>query len=458
MLHRLFPLTMLLFAAAGLLTADPPSRLAIRDARVYTVSGPVLEKATVLIKDGLIEAVGENIPIPAGVTVIDGTGLNVYPGLIDALSTWGIAELAAPATPAGGGRGGAQPAPATPAPSTTATPPQPRARGPEDRPNTFTWVKAADLVKPSDRRIETARSAGFTTAVTFPRQGILAGHGAVINLAGENGGDMVVDPSAGLYTTLTTGGFASFPGSLMGAMAYLRQIWIDAAYYRAAKEAYAKDPVAIARPSYDRALEGLLEVHRLLIPATSRVQIDRMLRFGAEFKTPFVLYGGHEAFRASDDLKKARVPVILNVKWPAKERESDPEEIPSLRTLQLRDKAPTTPAVLAAAGVPFAISSEGLDTPKDILKALKKSIDVGLKPADAIRALTLSAAEIYGVASRLGSIDTGKIANLTLVKGDLFDEKSKVEMVFIDGKKYLPAPEAPTPPRPTGGAPAGEVQ
>ncbi len=458
MLHRLFPLTLLLFAAAGLVTADPPSRVAIRDARVYTVSGPVLEKATVLIKDGLIDAVGENIPIPAGVTVIDGTGLNVYPGLIDALSTWGIAELAALATPAGGGRGGAQPAPTTPAPATTATPPPARARGPEDRPNTFTWVKAADLVKPSDRRIETARSAGFTTAVTFPRQGILAGHGAVINLAGENGGDMVVDPSAGLYTTLTTGGFASFPGSLMGAMAYLRQIWIDAAYYKAAKEAYAKDPVAIARPSYDRALEGLLETHRLLIPATSRVQIDRMLRFGAEFKTPFVLYGGHEAFRSADDLKKARVPVILNVKWPAKARESDPEEIPSLRTLQLRDKAPTTPAVLAAAGVPFAISSEGLDTPKEILKALKKSIDVGLKPADAIRALTLSAAEIYGVASRLGSIDKGKIANLTVVKGDLFDEKSKVEMVFIDGKKYLPAPEAPTPPRSTGGAPAGEVQ
>ena len=458
MLHRLFPLTLLLFAAASLVTADPPSRVAIRDARVYTVSGPVLEKATVLIKDGLIEAVGENVPIPAGVTVIDGTGLNVYPGLIDALSTWGIAELAAPVPPAGGGRGGAQPAPTTPAPATTATPPPARARGPEDRPNTFTWVKAADLVKPSDRRIETARSAGFTTAVTFPRQGILAGHGAVINLAGENGGDMVVDPSAGLYTTLTTGGFASFPGSLMGAMAYLRQIWIDAAYYKAAKEGYAKDPVAIARPSYDRALEGLLEAHRLLIPATSRVQIDRMLRFGAEFKTPFVLYGGHEAFRAADDLKKARVPVILNVKWPAKERESDPEEIPSLRTLQLRDKAPTTPAVLAAAGVPFAISSEGLDTPKDILKALKKSIDVGLKPADAIRALTLSAAEIYGVASRLGSIDKGKIANLTVVKGDLFDEKSKLEMVFIDGKKYLPAPEAPAPPRPTGGAPAGEVQ
>jgi len=188
------------------------------------------------------------------------------------------------------------------------------------------------------------------------------------------------------------------------------------------------------------------------------VQIQRMLKFGAEFKMPFVLYGGQEAFRTADLLKKAGVPVVLNVKWPVRERDSDPENIPSLRVLQLRDKAPSTPAVLAAAGVAFAISSEGLETPKDILKALKKSIDVGLKPADAIRALTLSAAEIYGVAGRLGSIDKGKIANLTVVKGDLFDEKSQVEMVFIDGKRYLPAPEAPPPSRPAGSAPNAEVQ
>ena len=173
-------------------------------------------------------------------------------------------------------------------------------RGPEDRPNTFTWVKAADLVKPSDGRLEKARSAGFTTAVTFPRQGILAGHGAVINLAGENSGEIVIDPSSGLYITLTTGGFANYPGSLMGVVAYLRQIWIDAAYYKTAKDAYAKDPYTVARPAYDRALEGLADTHRLLLPATSIVQINRMLKLGAEFKTPFVLYGGHEAYRGAD--------------------------------------------------------------------------------------------------------------------------------------------------------------
>jgi imidazolonepropionase-like amidohydrolase len=448
---RLFPSTLLFIAAAGQTMAAPPSYLAIRGARVFTVSGPVLEKGTVLIKDGLIEAVGENVTVPAGVTVIDGTGLNVYPGLIDALSTWGLPE-AATATPAGGARGAA--APATPAQAQ----PQPRVRGPEDRPNAFTWVKAADLVKPSERRLEAARSAGFTTAVTFPKQGILAGHGAVINLGGETSGDMVLDPSAGLYAAFTTGGFASYPGSLMGVMAYMRQVWIDAAYYKAAKEAYTKNPTTTPRPAYDRALEGVLETHRLLLPAESKVQIERALRFGAEFKTPFALYGGQAAYETASDLKKAGVPVILNVKWPVKEKDSDPEEIPSMRTLQLRDKAPTTPATLAAAGVPFGVSSDGFDAPKDVIKALKKSIDVGLKPADAIRALTLSAAEIYGVAGRIGSIEKGKIANLTVVKGDLFDDKAKISMVFIDGKRYLPAPEAPTPARPSAGAPVEEVQ
>lgn len=449
---RLLLLTLLSIASAGLVMAAPPPYVAIRGARIFTVSGPVIEKGTVLLKDGLIEAVGENVAVPAGVTVIDGTGLNVYPGLIDALSTWGLPE-AAPATPGPGGtRGTAVAAPPSPGP------PAPRVRGPEDRPNTFTWVKAADLVKPSEKRLEAARGAGFTTAVSFPKQGILAGHGAVINLGGETGGEMVLDPSAGLYSDFATGGFANFPGSLMGVMAYLRQVWIDAAYYKAAKAAYAKDPGAVPRPAYDRALEGVLETHRLLIRATSRVQIERALRFGVEFKLPFVLYGGHAAYEIASDIKKSGVPVILNVKWPVKDKDSDPEEIPSMRTLQLRDKAPTTPATLAAAGVTFAVCSDGLEAPKDLIKALKKSIDVGLKPADAIRALTLSAAEIYGMSARIGSIEKGKIANLTVIKGDLFDDKAKVSMVFIDGKRYLPAPEVPTPPRPAGGAPAEEVQ
>lgn len=101
------------------------------------------------------------------------------------------------------------------------------------------------------------------------------------------------------------------------------------------------------------------------------------------------------------------------------------------------------PAALAAAGIPFAFTSEGLDAPRDLIAAVKKSIDLGFKREDAIHALTLGAARIYGVDNRLGSIEPGKIANLTVIKGELFDSMARVQMVFVDGKKYDPAPEPP---------------
>jgi imidazolonepropionase-like amidohydrolase len=156
-----------------------------------------------------------------------------------------------------------------------------------------------------------------------------------------------------------------------------------------------------------------------------------------------VYYGVLEGWRMVDQLKKSGVPVILNVKWPTRDRDADPDDEPSMRTLELRDKAPTNPIVLAAAGIRFAVSSDGQDAPREVIRSLKRSIDLGLKKEDAIRALTLSAAEIYGVADRLGSVESGKIANLLVTDGDLFDEKTKVQMIFIDGVKYLPAPEAP---------------
>lgn len=424
-----------LLVCAGAWAAEPPAFVAIRNARIVTVSGPQIEKGTVVIQNGFIVSAGAQVSVPAGAWVLEGEGLTVYPGLIDALGTWGLPPdaLPAPAAPRG-----------APAPGTSAQPP---ARGPEDRPATTSWVKAADQVLVSDRRVEQARNAGFTTAVSFPHRGIVAGHGAVLSLAGESAGQMVAAADAGLYLTLSTSGqFGSFPGSLMGTIAYIRQVWLDASHYRQVKELYAKNTPGLTRPNYDRALEGVLEAPRVLLPATSRIEIERVTRFAAELHTPAVLYGLHEGYRSGDVLKAAGLPVIVNVKWPVKPRDADPEEEEALRTLETRDKAPLTPATLAAAGVKFAFSSDGLESPRELLRAVKKSIDAGLKPQDAIRALTLSAAEIYGIAHRTGSIESGKVANLTVVKGDLFEERSAVQMLFIDGRKYLPTPEAPPPP------------
>ncbi len=431
------------------LRAEVPPLLAIQDARIVTVSGGVIEKGTVVIRNGIIVDVGAGASVPKGAWIVDGKGLTVYPGLIDALSTWGIPEAAAAVPTAAGGRGGG--APAAPQAGQAQTP-QTRSWGPADRPGTSSWVKAADQVKTTDRRLEQARGAGFTSAVTFPKSGLIGGHGAVINLGGESNGQMIVDPSAGLFMNTTPGGYTGYPSSLMGIYAYFRQLWIDAEHYRLAKEMYAKDPVNIPRPEYDRALEGVLESRRVLLPASNPITMERMVKLAGDMKSPVVLWGVVEGYRMADRLKQSGTPVILNVKWPTRERDADPERVESLRTLEVRDKAPTSPAVLAAAGVKFAVSSDGIDTPRDVIRALKKSIDLGLKKEDALRALTLSAAEIYGVAAKLGSIDRGKIANLVVTNGDLFDDRTKVQMVFIDGVKYLPPPE--TPQGPGGGAAA----
>ncbi len=418
--------------------AEAPGLLAIQDARIVTVSGGVIEKGTVVVRDGIIAEVGAAAAVPKGAWVVDGKGLTVYPGLIDGLSTWGIPQAAA-AAPAAAGRGGGAPV-GGPGGSPAAAP---RSWGPQDRPGTTSWVKAADLVKLEDRRIETARGAGFTTAVTFPKQGLVAGHGAVVNLGGETSGRMIVDPGAGLYLSMTPSGYTGYPSSPMGILAYFRQLWIDAGYYRLAKAMYAQNPANVKRPDYDRALEGVLEAKRVLLPAAEPIALERILKLASDLKAPFVVYGVVQGYAMADRLKQAGTPVVLNVKWPTRERDADPEREESLRTLEIRDKAPASPAALAAAGVKFAVSSDGIDAPKDVIRALKKSIDLGLKKEDALKALTLNAAEIYGLAGKLGSIDKGKIANLVVTDGDLFDDKTKVKMVFVDGVKFLPPPEAP---------------
>lgn len=431
--------------------------MAVHNARIVTVSGPVIDKGTVVLRHGLIEAVGANVPVPPDAMVVEGEGLTVYPGLIDGLSTWGMpgaAPAAATATAGRGGRGQTTTTPAAPAAPAAQAATSTRARGPEDRPATTSWLKAADEISPTDRRIETARNAGFTTAVTFPTTGIFAGQGAVIDLlSGHKPGEMVVASPAGQYISLSRGGGfgggmgGSFPGSLMGAIAYVRQIYLDAEHYRLVKEAYARDPRGMTRPEYDRALEGVLESKQILLPANRLVEIDRMLRFAAELKQRAILYGARESYRpeAADLLKKAGAPVLVSLHWPEAPRDANPEDVESLRTLETRDQAASAPALLKKAGVAFALYSDGLDQPRDLQRAVKKAIDAGLAREDALRALTLSPAEIYGVADRLGSIEKGKIANLVVTKGELFDDQTRVQFIFVDGRKYTPAAETPAP-------------
>jgi len=424
---------MLLVASLGLLAAPgawgqggEPRTFAIRGAKVVPVSSAPIENATVVVSRGIITAVGTNISIPPDAWVIDGKGLTVYPGLIDGFTDVGVAPATSPApTPDGGPR------------------PQPAiSRGPEDRPATTPWRIAADEVNPADPRVETWRAVGFTTVIAAPKGGMFPGQAAVLDLGGERAGDFVVKSPVAIPISLQApGGFRSFPGSVMGGIAYVRQVWLDTKWDVQAEAAYENHPRGVERPKYDRSDAALAAAFSklavVLIPGNTSLQIRRSLRLIDEWKLPAVLYGAQMSYDVAPEIAaNRRLSVLVDLKWPEAEKDSDPEATPSLRTLRFRDRAPSSPAALGKAGVKFAFYSGGIASPKDILPAVKKSIEAGLSPDAALRALTLSPAEIFGVAETLGSIENGKIANLVVTDGDLFDKKTKVKIVFVDGRKY----------------------
>lgn len=429
--------------SAGLAQTGEPRFFAIKDARIVPVSGPVIEKGTIVMANGIITAVGTGVSIPPEAAVVDGAGLTVYPGLIDAGATVGLSEAETAALSGGRGRGPRGPAPAK------------ISNGPQDRPQTTPWVVAADELNPDDPRIQNWRDAGFTTALVEPEGGIFPGQGSVVDLGDERAGNMVVLPRATLGIDFQlSGNFASFPNSLMGSIAYVHQVLIDTRWQENAEEIYNAHQSGLERPPYDRTevvVGDALKNHELvMLPAGDKLAIYRAIRVAREWQLHAAMYGAQEGYSLSSEIAASQLPVFVNVNWPKMEKGADEDGL-TLRELRFWDRAPSTPAALSKAGVMYAFYSGGLSNPKEILKNVKKAIDAGLSPDDALKAMTVNPAQMLGVADRLGSIEPGKIANLVVTDGDLFGEKTKIKDVFVDGMRYEVHEEAS--PGPAGGRP-----
>ncbi len=433
-------------AAAGVLAAlpllagpppEPPPFYAIEGVRVEVGDGTVLERATVVIENGTITAVAEDAAIPPHAWVIDGEGLTVYPGLIDAMG-----RLPQPRRPPGGAGAGA------PGPGGQRRRPDPdRAlpRGPEDRPQTTPWKRAADDLALDAEAVETWRKAGFASIAARPGDGLFPGRLSLVRLGvpGRDPEHQVVAPELAQVASLSSGGgFGSYPGSLMGRVAYFRQLLLDAAHYAAAVAAYEADPAGWRRPDFDRTLAPLAAVasgeERILLPGSSAVEIDRALRLGEEFGLDFTIYGGQEGYRRAGELAEAGVAVLVDVAWPEPlpERDRDPDADRPLREILHERLAPTTPAELAAAGVRFALSSGGAEDAADFLAGVRRAIEGGLEPARALAALTRDAAAVHGLDDRIGTVAAGMAADLVLADGYPWQESTRVEGVFIDGVRY----------------------
>ena len=410
-----------------------PGVYAITNARVVPVSGPGLERGTIVIRDGLIAAVGASISAPADARIIDGTGLTVYPGFIDGLSSLGVPAPRQQTTGVGGGGGGffalqsTQPPPGATAPNSQ----HPAGLQPE--------LRTIDLLRFEGDVLDAPRGAGITATLTAPRDGIFMGQSALINLAGDTPQDMLVRSPVALHVGFTPLRGGGYPGSLLGVFSSLRQMLLDAQRYRDLQAAYTRNPRGMRRPESDASLAALLPVLSKDMPvimlANSQREIERALDLASEFGLRAYIAGGEEAWMIADRIKRENVPVIasLNFPRPAANPSDDADPEP-LRVLKSRVDVPRNPGKLASAGVRVAFGSGGMASMGDFLTNLRKAVMEGMSRDQALRALTLTPAELYGVSDRLGSIDAGKIANLTIVRGDVFDRSGRVTQVFIDGR------------------------
>ena len=392
---------------------------AIRNARIVTVSGPDIENGTVVIRDGKIDAVGANVSVPAGAQTIDGTGLSVYPGMIDAGTNMGLVEV-----PQG-------------------------ANGTVDtsevgdlNPN----AKAIIAVNPHSAHIAVTRVEGVTTTVTAPAGGLISGQAALINLLGTAPKEMAVVPQAALvinYPRLGGGGGGggfgppqqqAITSETLAAnereLDKVRKMLRDAEAYGRAQDAYAKDK-SLPRPDRNVVLEPLVPYVRgeqpVIFRAEREAEIRGALRFAEEMKLKPIILGGNDAWKVASLLKAKNVPVILTGIFSLPSREDDPYDI-------LYEQ----PAKLLQAGVRFCISTgdPGAEA-RNLAQYAGMAAAYGLSKTDALKSVTLYPAQIMNVGDRLGSIDAGKMANLVVTDGDLLEIRTRIRYLFIDGRPVV---------------------
>jgi hypothetical protein len=225
----------------------------------------------------------------------------------------------------------------------------------------------------------------------------------------------------------------------MGVFSALRQMLMDAQRYQTAQAIYERAPRGLRRPEQDRSLAALIPVIKGEMPvvmyANTEREIRRALDLAGEFNLRVIIAGGAESWKVAERLRQQNVPVLLSLNFPRRMTAQAPEADPDpLRVLRERVDAPKTAGRLAAARVNFAFQSGAMASMTDFLSNVSKAIDNGLARDEALRALTIRPAEILGVSNQLGTIEAGKIANLTVTRGDIFDRNARISHVFIDGR------------------------
>jgi imidazolonepropionase-like amidohydrolase len=472
-----FPVAALAIALAlgPTTTATPAGPLyALKGVKIFTAAGSPIDNGTIVMRNGVIEDVGATITVPADAVVVDAAGMNAYPGLIDMqndapIDTGAVEDPGAAQAGRGGGGGGGRGGGAAQTFATLEEAERVK-RTQILRPD----FMAADHLRTSSTELTNLANAGVTTVLAIPTSGIFQGQSALVNVAipaddpqistiadYRKGLAVVKSPVASHINMAGRGGGQGYPGSLLGSIAFTRQGLLDAQWQRDAEAHYARTGAKGPRPLVEPALDALKPALARQIPvvfaANEGREIDRVLAMAAEFNLDPIVVGAAEAPDRIAELQKAKARVILSLNFPGGRGGGGGPAGgggggrggaagPSLAQLKAQRDAPKVPAALAQASVPFAFTSGELPAAADFVRNAGRTVKEGGLSADAaLKALTIDAARIAGAADRLGSIEKGKIANLVVTQGDLFDGGT-VRHVFIDGRPVDLTPAAQTTP------------
>ena len=385
-----------------------PTLIAFTNATLHIDARTVVPNATLLIKEGDVLAAGAKVPIPPGAMVRDLRGLHIWPALIEP-----YCDLGLPA-------------------STT------EERKAENR-AARNWngalradAQAHALIKPDPKRTEEMRKQGFALAITHRMDGIARGTSAAVLLDDREPVQSVVRPDVAAHFSFRKGSSTdSYPGSLMGAVALVRQSFLDARWYGEQRQPKETDAVLAA-------LAAQLG-RRLVVEAADRNDVLRWAKVLEEFRLPAIIKGGGDEYARLIAIKNAGLPLIVPFALPEAYDAEDPFDAQEVSFARLKhwELAPYNAAYLDVAGIPFALTAHGRKDMSSMWKDLRKLVACGLDSARAIEAFTTDPARLFGLDDRFGALKPGMAANFLITSHGLLHEKNTIHETWVEGKRFL---------------------
>lgn len=402
--------------------ADPRhGYYAFTNATIVQSASQTLSNATLIIKDGKIVAAGTGLKVPSGAVEVNCKGKFIYPSFIDIYADYGIAT---PQRGPGGGGGGFNPL---------------------QQPQLETAVKGAygwnqaiksdvDAYKQfavDDAKAKPLREAGFGLVLSHVRDGIARGTGAVVSLANEKENLVIIKERASAHYSFNKGtSTQSYPGSMMGMIALLRQTYLDAQWYR-------NRPAA---EGLNLSLKAWIENQDLpqIFEANDKWNDLRADRIGDEFGVQYIIKAGQNEYQRIRDMKNTNAVFIVPLNYPQAQDVEDPNEarFVSLSDMKHWELAPASPAAFEKAGIPFCLTTADLRSVGQFWSSLRKAIEYGLSENKVMEALTRTPATTLGIYDKTGSLETGKLANFLITNGPIFSEKTIILQNWVQGIKY----------------------